>query len=97
MKRLTDVVILAVIATLVTSCDEDPKARTLLPTAPAPVALSPVELLHKAPSDKPGSSVCASHLRSRKTLLTQISTLPDDSALTKRAGALAALITDACN
>lgn len=79
------------------SCDDDPKkAKALSPTAPV-VELSPAAELMDAPVKVKGSSVCASYQRERSKLLGQLTTAPENTELLKRAKALAAVITDACN
>ena len=79
------------------SCDDDPeKAKALSPTAPV-LEVSPAAALMDAPVKVKGSSVCASYQRERTKLLGQLTTAPEEKELLKRAKALAAVITDACN
>ena len=85
----------AAILFLVSCEDETTEEKALVPTAPAPVA--PAVALMNAPAKVKGSSVCASYLRERTKLQADLATAPEDKTLLKRASALAAVITDACN
>ena len=79
------------------SCDDetDTEVKAVSPTAP--VVISPAAALMNAPVKVKGSSVCASYLRERTKLQGELTAAPDDKLLLKRATALAAVITDACN
>lgn len=97
MSRFLAGLFTATIALVVTSCDdEQPETKPVSPLAPAGVISPAVELMN-APVKVKGSSVCASYLRERTKLQGELQAAPDDKLLLKRATALAAVITDACN
>jgi hypothetical protein len=97
MSRFLAGLFTATIALVVTSCDEEqPEAKPVSPLAPAAVISPAVELMN-APVKVKGSSVCAAYLRERSKLQGALAAAPENKDLLKRASALAAVITDACN
>jgi hypothetical protein len=92
MKRF---IVVAFLAVAVASCDDNPKAKSKVPTAPErPTVAAPA--LASLPEMTRGSSVCMSYMRERSRLLLSLKTTPNDSLLNKRANALARIIVDAC-
>ena len=96
MSRRVASFIASAIVLVFASCDDEPQKEAVSPVAPAPV-VSPVAALMEAPVKVKGSSVCSAYQRERSKLLGELAKAPEDKALLKRASALAAVITDACN
>lgn len=80
----------------VSSCDDDVEAPNVSPVEPLPV-VSPAAALLRAEVKIKGSTVCAAYERERTKLLEQLGAAPEDKEVLKRASAVAAVITDACN
>jgi hypothetical protein len=95
---MTRCLLCLVIALFVVSCD-DSKSPAKSPTAPSAALVAPdaSALLSQAPARLAKSRVCSAYLRERSKLLVQLAKTPTDSALTRKAEHLAAMLTDACN
>jgi hypothetical protein len=96
MTRLAAGLVACCAALMLASCEDEPNAKSALPTEPAP-QVSPGEALRTAPAKLQGSSVCSSYLRERTKLQVKLAKAPEDKDLLKRASAMASIITDACN
>jgi hypothetical protein len=97
MSRLFVRLAAATLVLATTSCDDDdPKTASVLPTAPLPV-VSPAAALFSAEVKVKGSTVCMAYDRERSKLLGELKVKPEDKDLLKRASAVAAVISDACN
>ncbi len=93
MKRLAAAAALAA-AAFVASCDDQPNAKPKEPLAPpAPVAQSLSAMLSARVH---ATTVCMSYLREGTRVQARLVQAPKDTALVKRANALAMIIADAC-
>jgi hypothetical protein len=98
MSRFLSGLLASSVIVVLASCDDETETevKAVSPTAPV-VVVSPAAALMNAPVKVKGSSVCASYLRERTKLQGELAAAPEDKLLLKRATALAAVITDACN